>query len=261
MQGHDKILRMKLQHLNQPQQDAVTTIEQPCLVLAGAGSGKTRTLTYRVARLVEDGVSPDTILLLTFTRKAAQQMILRATKLLDDELQAWRGRTLSEIRYLFRELQADPEARVRVDVVDESLEEVREAVSEAKQKVIESEEQKLRAEADREHAYARMEQLTSSLEQIENERASLADRMAEGVSGTGGKSVEACVEEADFVFTGLRVGGVEARARHEALALKEGLVGQETVGYVSNINKYYVIYRNAFERVEKRKAAVEQVKK
>ena len=62
---------------------ALTTSEDPLLVIAGAGSGKTRTLTYRVARLVEAGVSPDAILLLTFTRKAAQQMLLRATKLLD----------------------------------------------------------------------------------------------------------------------------------------------------------------------------------
>jgi DNA helicase-2/ATP-dependent DNA helicase PcrA len=53
------------------------------LVIAGAGSGKTRTLTYRVARLVEEGVAPSSILLLTFTRKAAQQMLQRATKLLD----------------------------------------------------------------------------------------------------------------------------------------------------------------------------------
>jgi 6-phospho-beta-glucosidase len=61
--------------------------------------------------------------------------------------------------------------------------------------------------------------------------APLADRMAEGVSVTAGETVEACVEGADFVFTSFRVGGVEARARHEAMALKEGLVGQETVGF------------------------------
>ena len=69
--------------LNIPQLQAVTTTEGPLLVIAGAGSGKTRTLTYRVARLVEDGVSPSSVLLLTFTRKAAQQMLLRAAKLLD----------------------------------------------------------------------------------------------------------------------------------------------------------------------------------
>jgi len=81
------------EQLNSSQLQAVTTTEGPLLVIAGAGSGKTRTLTYRVARLVEDGVSPDTILLLTFTRKAAQQMILRATKLLDRRCEKVAGGT------------------------------------------------------------------------------------------------------------------------------------------------------------------------
>jgi DNA helicase-2/ATP-dependent DNA helicase PcrA len=69
--------------LNASQYEATTTTEGPLLVIAGAGSGKTRTLTYRVARLVEAGVPPSAILLLTFTRKAAQQMLDRATELLD----------------------------------------------------------------------------------------------------------------------------------------------------------------------------------
>ena len=69
--------------LNASQLEAVMATEGPLLVIAGAGSGKTRTLTYRVARLVEEGVAPSAILLLTFTRKAAQQMLQRATKLLD----------------------------------------------------------------------------------------------------------------------------------------------------------------------------------
>ena len=69
--------------LNASQLEAVIATEGPMLVIAGAGSGKTRTLTYRVARLVEGGVAPSSILLLTFTRKAAQQMLQRATKLLD----------------------------------------------------------------------------------------------------------------------------------------------------------------------------------
>ncbi|UCD78053.1 MAG: ATP-dependent helicase [Desulfobacterales bacterium] len=70
-------------HLNASQLEAVMTTEGPLLVIAGAGSGKTRTLTYRVARLVEEGVAPSSILLLTFTRKAAQQMLQRAAGLLD----------------------------------------------------------------------------------------------------------------------------------------------------------------------------------
>ena len=70
--------------LNPDQLAAVTHTDGPLLVIAGAGSGKTRTLTYRAAYLVEKGVSPSAILLLTFTRKASQEMLRRATKLLDE---------------------------------------------------------------------------------------------------------------------------------------------------------------------------------
>ena len=69
--------------LNPAQCQAVKTLQGPLLVIAGAGSGKTRTLTYRVARLVEEGVPPPAILLLTFTRRAAQEMLRRAADLLD----------------------------------------------------------------------------------------------------------------------------------------------------------------------------------
>src|SRR5262245_64820692 len=67
--------------LNEAQLAAVTAVEGPVLVIAGAGSGKTRTLVYRVARLVESGVNPAQILLLTFTRKAAEEMLRRASVL------------------------------------------------------------------------------------------------------------------------------------------------------------------------------------
>ena len=70
--------------LNADQLAAVTHTEGPLLVIAGAGSGKTRTLTYRAAYLVEKGVRPSAILLLTFTRKASQEMLRRATQLLDE---------------------------------------------------------------------------------------------------------------------------------------------------------------------------------
>jgi len=69
--------------LNPSQYGAVTSVNGPYLIIAGAGTGKTRTIVYRVAYLVELGVKPEHILLLTFTRKAAQQMLRRAAILLD----------------------------------------------------------------------------------------------------------------------------------------------------------------------------------
>ncbi len=69
--------------LNPAQYEAVMHGQGPLLVIAGAGSGKTRTLTYRVARLVEDGIAASSILLLSFTRKASREMLARAASLLD----------------------------------------------------------------------------------------------------------------------------------------------------------------------------------
>ena len=66
------------QALNPQQLAAVTAGDGPSLVIAGAGSGKTRTLVYRVAYLIDKGIDPSTVLLLTFTRKAAQEMLKRA---------------------------------------------------------------------------------------------------------------------------------------------------------------------------------------
>ncbi len=65
-------------HLNERQWKAVSTTEGPLLVIAGPGSGKTRVIEYRVLHLIEKGVIPGQILLLTFTRKAAQEMLSRA---------------------------------------------------------------------------------------------------------------------------------------------------------------------------------------
>jgi DNA helicase II / ATP-dependent DNA helicase PcrA len=70
--------------LNPQQLAAVVHREGPLLVIAGAGSGKTRTLIYRVARLIESGVAPGTILLMTFTRRAAQEMLRRVEQLIGE---------------------------------------------------------------------------------------------------------------------------------------------------------------------------------
>jgi DNA helicase II / ATP-dependent DNA helicase PcrA len=79
--------------LNSAQYEAATSVNGPHLIIAGAGTGKTRTIVYRVAYLVELGVPPESILLLTFTRKAAQEMLRRATILLDSRCEKVAGGT------------------------------------------------------------------------------------------------------------------------------------------------------------------------
>jgi DNA helicase II / ATP-dependent DNA helicase PcrA len=79
--------------LNLSQLAAVTHRDGPILVIAGAGSGKTRTLIYRVARLIESGVPPGAILLLTFTRRASQEMLRRVESLVGDRTRAVAGGT------------------------------------------------------------------------------------------------------------------------------------------------------------------------
>lgn len=79
--------------LNDAQLEAVKSKDGPILVIAGAGSGKTKTLTYRVARLIEDGIKPENILLLTFTKKAAAEMLSRATIVLDNRCEKVAGGT------------------------------------------------------------------------------------------------------------------------------------------------------------------------
>ena len=83
--------------LNAQQHAAVTAPPGPSLVIAGAGSGKTRTLTYRVGFLLEQGIPADRILLLTFTNKAAREMMHRVGNLLGQELPALWGGTFHSI--------------------------------------------------------------------------------------------------------------------------------------------------------------------
>src|SRR5665811_1559590 len=83
--------------LNEQQHAAVTAPPGPALVIAGAGSGKTRTLTYRVAYLLEQGVPAERMLLLTFTNKAAKEMMRRVADLLGQELPSLWGGTFHSI--------------------------------------------------------------------------------------------------------------------------------------------------------------------
>ena len=81
------------QELNEAQRQAALFLEGPLLVIAGAGTGKTRTLVYRVARLIERGIDPRSILLLTFTRRAADEMLRRASLLTDSRCERIAGGT------------------------------------------------------------------------------------------------------------------------------------------------------------------------
>jgi DNA helicase-2/ATP-dependent DNA helicase PcrA len=90
--------------LNKAQLSAVTAPDGPILVIAGAGSGKTRTLVYRVAWLVERGVPPKEVLLLTFTRKAAKEMLDRAAKLANRSCRRVSGGTFHSLaQHVLRE--------------------------------------------------------------------------------------------------------------------------------------------------------------
>src|SRR4029077_15631382 len=85
--------------LNTAQFEDVTTSVGPLLIVAGAGTGKTRTLVYRVARLVETGIRPESVLLLTFTRRSAASMLARAAALADERCQRVSGGTFHSMAH------------------------------------------------------------------------------------------------------------------------------------------------------------------
>lgn len=82
-----------LERLNTAQGQAARIVDGPLLVIAGAGTGKTRTIVYRLASLVHSGVAPHSILLLTFTRRAARSMISRAAELVGEQCHQIAGGT------------------------------------------------------------------------------------------------------------------------------------------------------------------------
>src|SRR6266550_5482405 len=93
--------------LNEQQHMAVTAPPGPSLVLAGAGAGKTRTLIYRVAYLIEQGIPAERILLLTFTNKAAREMMRRVADLLGSDLAELWGGTFHSIGHRFLRRHAE----------------------------------------------------------------------------------------------------------------------------------------------------------
>jgi DNA helicase II / ATP-dependent DNA helicase PcrA len=108
--------------LNEAQYSAVMHNSGPALLIAGAGTGKTRTLVYRVARLVESGVDPSGILLLTFTRRSAQEMLRRASQILDERCQRVEGGTFhhycSKLLHRYASLIGFPENFTIIDASD-----------------------------------------------------------------------------------------------------------------------------------------------
>src|SRR5512144_1502864 len=94
--------------LNDQQVAVVEAGDGPILVIAGAGSGKTRTLTWRVARLVADGVAPEAILLLTFTNKAAREMLRRVEEVCRVDTRRITGGTFHHVAHeILRENAAE----------------------------------------------------------------------------------------------------------------------------------------------------------
>lgn len=153
---------MDLRELNPVQRKAAETIKGPLLIIAGAGSGKTRTMTYRIANLMRQGVPPASIMALTFTNKAAKEMLNRVDKLTGSSAgEAWIGtfhaicvrilrRDIEKIGYQrsFIIYDDDDQMRVLKDIykrqdIDEKLwpyREIKSAISDAKNRLLSADE-------------------------------------------------------------------------------------------------------------------------
>jgi DNA helicase-2/ATP-dependent DNA helicase PcrA len=107
--------------LNSQQLEAVKSFSGPVLCIAGAGSGKTRTLIYRVARMIESGINPESILLLTFTRKAARNMLNRVASLVGESGKRVAGGTYhSFAAQMLRQYGHYLELNQNFSIIDES---------------------------------------------------------------------------------------------------------------------------------------------
>ena len=127
--------------LNASQLDAVKTKDGAVLVIAGAGSGKTKTLTYRVARLIESGINPENILLLTFTKKAADEMLNRAVMILDSRCEKVAGGTFHSFsNFILRKYSNLLELRNNFTIIDRA--DAEDVVNHIRAQVIEKQEKR-----------------------------------------------------------------------------------------------------------------------
>ena len=127
--------------LNPQQYEAAIHKDGSILVIAGAGSGKTKTLTYRVARLIEDGINPKNILLLTFTKKAAYEMLSRASIILDSRAEQVAGGTFhSFANMILRKYSSYLELQNNFTIVDRA--DAEDIVNHIRSKVIDKKEKR-----------------------------------------------------------------------------------------------------------------------